>query len=80
MGDSFEIGMQSIADGFQAMTAAMAQPAAAASSTTDLSMVASVDSRFNAMMQRHDEQLAQMQVQNQQLAVLIATLQRGNSN
>ncbi|KAG2785552.1 hypothetical protein PC129_g10131 [Phytophthora cactorum] len=38
MGDSFEIGMQSIADGFQAMAAAMAPPAAASSSTTDLSM------------------------------------------
>lgn len=62
MGDSFEIGMQSIAEGFQAMAAAMAPPKAAATTTADCSVAALIDSRFSAMMQRHDEQLVQMQI------------------
>lgn len=77
----------SIADGFQAMAAAMVPPPAQAGVSSDRSVADLIDSRFDAMMQRHDARLAQMQVQNQQmqvqnqqLATLVAILQHGNQN
>ncbi|KAE8967446.1 hypothetical protein PR001_g28096 [Phytophthora rubi] len=80
MGDSFEIGMQSIAEGFQAMAAAMTPAPTSMNMPSNRSVVELMDARFDAMLQRQDEQLAQMQLQNQQLAALIATLQRGKGN
>lgn len=75
IGDSFEIGMQSIAEGFQAMAAAMAPPQQAEKGM-DTAVGDLIDSRFRTMMQRQDEQLVQMQLQNQNLSQLIAALQR----
>ncbi|KAG1684424.1 hypothetical protein DVH05_028250 [Phytophthora capsici] len=75
IGDSFEIGMQSIAEGFQAMAAAMA-PTQQAEKGMDTAVGDLIDSCFRTMMQRQDEQLVQMQLQNQNLSQLIAALQR----
>ncbi|KAE8992922.1 hypothetical protein PR003_g21760 [Phytophthora rubi] len=68
MGDSFEIGMQSMTDSFQAMAAAFAP------SSSD-NMASLLDSRFAVMMERQEAQLAQMQMQTHYLAQLIETLQ-----
>ncbi|KAE9337779.1 hypothetical protein PF008_g12367 [Phytophthora fragariae] len=70
IGDSFEIRMQTMADGFQVMAGAMAP---STSGSVDASIAMMIDDHFKALMQRQDEQLQQMQ--NQYLADLIAALQ-----
>ncbi|KAF4144889.1 hypothetical protein GN958_ATG05907 [Phytophthora infestans] len=70
MGDSFEIGMQSIADGFQAMAAAM-RPASA---TGESAVAERLDNRLNLLLQRQNELMEQIRVQNQNLAALVAAL------
>ncbi|OWZ06753.1 hypothetical protein PHMEG_00020956 [Phytophthora megakarya] len=70
MGDSFEIDMQSIADGFQAMAAAM-QPAPA---TGESAVAEWLEDRFNLLLQHQYEQMEQMRIQNQNLAALVAAL------
>ncbi|KAG1710559.1 hypothetical protein DVH05_013285 [Phytophthora capsici] len=75
IGDSFEIGMQSIAEEFPAMAAAMA-PTQQAEKGMDTAVGDLIDSRFRTMMQRQYEQLVQMQLQNQNISQLIAALQR----
>lgn len=61
-----------MADGFQAMPAAMAP---SSSGSVDASIAMMIDDRFKALMQRQDEQLQQMKMQNQPLAEPITALQ-----
>lgn len=60
------------------MAGAMAPPHDV-SAVSDHSVAELFDTCFQAMMHRQVEQFARMQLQNQQLANIIATLQRGNN-
>ncbi|KAE9339882.1 hypothetical protein PF008_g11363 [Phytophthora fragariae] len=80
MGHSFEMGMQSISEGFQAMAAAMTPAPTSMNMPRNRSVVELMDARFDAMLQRQDEELAQMQLQNQQLAALCSVAMATEDN
>jgi mannose/cellobiose epimerase-like protein (N-acyl-D-glucosamine 2-epimerase family) len=74
MAGSFELGMNSMADLFRAMTAAISTPAP----TTFSSDVAEIiDQRFAAFMQRQEVQIAQMQMQRKSWSISFVSFVTG---
>jgi len=63
--------MKSMADSFQAMSAAMSTPAP---TTSNGDVASTIDQRFAALGQRQEAQIAQMQMQTQILVQLITKL------
>ncbi|KAE9049831.1 hypothetical protein PR001_g2947 [Phytophthora rubi] len=75
MADSFELGMKSMTDSFQAMAAAMYSPTVPTSSE-DIAGV--IDHCLEELMKREEVQLAQMLMQTHYMAQLIAKLEGNN--